>query len=246
MLDLIPESVQDDAEELLNAVIRRLGIHDFYSANLMTYCEGYYEPAAVPNATLPPGSISRNVTYCSPRSASFQFDPRAALQRDLNASGNSWLDVSADLEWPDEVDQGLQYVHVVQRVAFVVYCVAAGLEAVAAASSALAILLSSGGGRLSACANVLLAALAFVLALAASALATAVAVVGEKAVDHYGEEVGISAVAGRKFLGLTWAATAAMLVCVVWWTVGCCCGRRKKARGPRGEKQGSFNTSSSA
>lgn len=245
ILDLIPESIQNDAEELLNVLVRRLGIHDFYSANLMTYCEGYYEPGPVPNATLKLGSISRNFTYCSPRSADFQFDPRAALQRDLNASGNSWLDASADLDWPDQVDQGLKYVHIVQRAAFVIYCVAAGLIGLAALASALAAFLS---GRLSACGNALLALLAFLLTAAASALATAVAFVGEAAVDKYGEEVGIEAAAGRKFLGLTWGATAAMLICVVWWSVDCCCGRgrrNKRARGPQDEKHGSFNTSSS-
>lgn len=247
ILDLIPDSIQDDAEALLNALIRRLGIHDFYTANLMSYCEGYYEPGAVPNATLKLGSISRNFTYCSPRSADFQFDPKAALQRDLNASGNSWLDVSADLDWPDEVDQGMKYVHIVQRVAFAVYCAAAGLIALATLASALAILFSE--GRLSACGNALLAALAFLLGLVASALATAVAVLGEKYINQYGEEVGISATAGRKFLGLTWAATAAMLICLVWWSVDCCCGRgrrsaKKQAKAARqSEKNGSFNSS---
>ncbi|ROV89217.1 hypothetical protein VMCG_09920 [Cytospora schulzeri] len=247
ILKFIPDDVQNDAEAVLNALIRRLGIHDFYSANLMTYCEGYYKPTATPNATVPRGSISRNFTHCSPRTADFQFDPRAALQRDLNASGNSWLDVSTDLQWPDEVDQGLKYVHIVQRAAFIVYCAAIGLIGLATAASVVAILFS---GRLSACGNVLLACLAFLVTLVASALATAIALVGERAVNQYGGEVGISATAGRKFLGLTWGASAAMLVCVVWWSVDCCCGRRgrnKKVKGgPQGEKYGSFNTASSA
>ncbi|KUI67273.1 SUR7 family protein pun1 [Cytospora mali] len=241
IIDLFPQEIQDDAEALLNAVIRRLGIHDFYTANLMTYCEGYYEPTALPNASVSLGSISKNFTYCSPRSADFQFDPRAALQRDLNASGNSWLDVTTDLDWPDEVDQGLQAVHIVQRVAFVIYCIAIGLIGLATLVSVVSVLFS---GRLSACGNVLLALLAFLVAIIASALATAVAVVGETAVNHYGGDVGISATAGGKFLGLTWGATGAMLVCVVWWSVDCCCGRRgrNKSKAARGEKQGSLDS----
>lgn len=83
------------------------------------YCEGYYEPRAVPNATVSRSDITRNFTYCSPRSANFQFDPRDALQRDLNASGNSWLNVS-DLNWPDEIDRGIDAIHIVQRVAFII------------------------------------------------------------------------------------------------------------------------------
>lgn len=246
ILDAIPQSIQDDAEALLNTLIRRLGIHDFYSANLMTYCEGYYRPTALPNTTYPLSSIHRNFTYCSPRSADFQFDPRAALQRDLNASGNSWLDVTTDLDWPSEIDQGLEAVHIVQRAAFIIYCVAIGLTGLAAAVSATSFFFS---GRLSACANVLLSALTFLVLAIASALATAVAAVGEAAVNHYGGDVGISATAGGRFLGLTWAATACMLICVLWWTVDCCIGRRgrykKNMAARRGEK-GSFDKTSSA
>lgn len=36
ILDAIPSFLQDDAEDLLNQVLQRLGIHDFYTANLMT------------------------------------------------------------------------------------------------------------------------------------------------------------------------------------------------------------------
>lgn len=83
------------------------------------YCEGYYEPTAIPNETVSRNEITRNFTYCSPRSANFQFDPREALQRDLNASGNGWLNVS-DLNWPDDIDRGIDAIHIVQRVAFII------------------------------------------------------------------------------------------------------------------------------
>lgn len=36
ILDAVPPFLQDDAEDLLNTVLQRLGIHDFYTANLMT------------------------------------------------------------------------------------------------------------------------------------------------------------------------------------------------------------------
>lgn len=224
-------------------MIRQLGIHDFYSANLMTYCEGYYTPAAVPNATVPASAIKKNVTYCSPRAADFQFDPRAALQRDLDASGNAWLDASADLDWPAQVEDGLRAVHVVQRAAFVIYCVAAGLCGLAAVISLLSVFASS-SGRACACGNVLLAALAFLVAVVAAALATAVAEVGARAVNHYGGQVGIAADAGHRFMGLAWGAAGAMLVCLVWWSVDCCCcccgGRRDRRPSRRGWKAGVF------
>jgi hypothetical protein len=36
ILDSIPPFLQDNAEDLLNVALQRLGIHDFYTANLMT------------------------------------------------------------------------------------------------------------------------------------------------------------------------------------------------------------------
>lgn len=39
ILDSIPPFLQDDAEDMLNEVLHRLGIHDFYTANLMTVSE---------------------------------------------------------------------------------------------------------------------------------------------------------------------------------------------------------------
>jgi hypothetical protein len=41
------------------------------------------------------------------------------LQRDINASGNAWLDVS-DLNWPDDIDRGIDAIHIVQRVTFII------------------------------------------------------------------------------------------------------------------------------
>ncbi|KAI3394275.1 hypothetical protein diail_2922, partial [Diaporthe ilicicola] len=238
ILDAIPDFLKGDAEDLLNTVLQRLGIHDFYTANPMTYCEGYYEPRAIPNATVPSSDITRNFTYCSPRSGNFQFDPREAIQRDLNASGNGWLNVS-DLNWPDEVDRGIDAIHIVQRVAFIVYCVSIGLIGLATLVSIVSFFFS---GRLSACGNIFLALLAFLVVGVASALATAIAVIGARAVDNYAEQVGITASAGRKFLGLTWGATAAMLVCLFWWSVDCCVGRRgRRRRFSRSEKYSSWD-----
>lgn len=238
ILDSIPPFLQDDAEDLLNEALQRLGIRDFYTANLMTYCEGYYEPKAVPNDTVSLGDITRNFTYCSPRSANFQFDPRDALQRDLNSSGNSWLNVS-DLNWPDEIDRGIDAIHIVQRVAFIIYCVSIGVIGLATLGSIISFAFS---GRISACANIVLALIAFLVVAVASALATAIAVIGARAVDQYAEQVGVTADPGRRFLGLTWGATAAMLVCVVWWSVDCCIGRRgRRKRFSRGEKYHSWD-----
>ncbi|PSK42199.1 SUR7 family protein pun1 [Elsinoe australis] len=226
ILDVIPDSIQDRAEDLLNTVARRLGLRDYYSAHLMTYCEGFYEPGPVPNATLSLGDIDRNTTYCSNRTANNQFDPREALQRNLNESGNSNINIS-DLNWPDQIDQGLDALHAVQRAAFIIYCVSIGLIALATIVAIISIVFS---GRLSAFGNMILAFLAFLAIGVASGLVTAIGVVGVRVINQYAEQVGIQAQRGNRFLALTWAATACMFICLLWWTGDCIVGRRNRGR----------------
>ncbi|PNS18173.1 SUR7 family protein pun1 [Sphaceloma murrayae] len=228
ILDAIPESIQDRAEDLLNTVARRLGLRDYYSVHLMTYCEGFYEPGSVPNATLSASDIDRNTTYCSNRTAFFEWDPRDSLQRNLNESGNSNVNVS-DLNWPSQIDDGIRALHTVQRATFVIYCVAIGLIALATIAAIISIVFS---GRLSACGNILLSFLAFLAIGVASGLVTAIVIIGVRTLNRYAEQVGIQAQRGTGFLALTWSATAAMFICVVWWTADCCIGRRNRGYKP--------------
>lgn len=118
-------------------------------------------------------------------------------------------------------------------------CVSIGLIGLATLASIASFAFS---GRMSACCNIVLALVAFLVVAVASALATAIAVIGARAVDRYAEQVGVTADPGRRFLGLTWGATAAMLVCLVWWSVDCCVGRRgRRKRFSRGEKYSSWD-----
>ena len=54
------------------------------------------------------------------------------------------------------------------------------------------------------------------------------------AVNKYGHELGVAAYKGKEFLGLTWAATAIMLLAAIMWVFECIKGR--KARRYGGEK----------
>ncbi|KAF4547597.1 SUR7/PalI-like protein 2 [Elsinoe fawcettii] len=224
VLNLVPESVQDRAEDILNSVARRLGLRDYYSAHLMTYCEGFYEPGPLPNATVSLGDIDRNTTWCSNRTANFEFDPREALQRNLNESGNGNINVT-DLNWPSQIDDGLRALHAVQRATFIIYCVAIGLIALATIAAIVSIVFS---GRLSACGVLILSFLAFIAIGVASGMVTAIGVIGVRVINQYAEQVGLQAQRGNKFLALTWAATAAMFITVIWWTADCCIGRRNR------------------
>jgi len=197
---------------------------DFYSAHLLDYCYGEYVPTDMPNATVPAKDIHRNVTGCSNRTAMYWFDPTAILSHALNASGvNVTLQ---DLEWPQDIQHGLDALRLVSVTAFVLYCIAIGLVFLSFLAALPAVFAE---GRLAACVNVLLATLGFLAFGLASALVTAVAVKGVDVVNKHGRRVGVEAKRGNKFLALTWAGTGIMFLVVIMWTVEVCVGRKRKA-----------------
>jgi hypothetical protein len=61
-------------------------------------------------------------------------------------------------------------------------------------------------------------------------VATAVIVIAVDRVNKFTDEVGISASRGGKFLAMTWAATAVMLLASFVSIVQCCVGRRRPRR----------------
>ena len=123
---------------------------------MLDYCYGDYTPSPLPNATLSAKDIHKNVTACSNRTAAFHFDPTTILQQKLNESGVGIT--LADLNWPADIQKGLDALHIIQTTYFVLYCIAVGLIFLALISSLLALFTA---GRLSACLNVMLASLAF-------------------------------------------------------------------------------------
>lgn len=194
----------------------------------MTYCEGYYEPGSVPNATLSKSDISKNTTYCSNRTAMYNFDPQEILQRELDESGTG-VDLS-DLQWPDEIEVGLDALRISAKATFIIYCASIGFIGVALISAAVSFFLE---GRLSALLNLVLDWLAFLVLGVASAITTAIAVKGSDVINENGNEVGVSANKGSKFLVLTWVGTGLLLAASIVWCFESVAGRRQKAESSR-------------
>jgi hypothetical protein len=114
----IINGVSNVAGNIANTVAKEIGVHDFYSAHMMDFCEGYYK-----NGTSK--ASGKNVTACSPAKGMYSFNPRTILQTEL-VPGVSLN----DLNWPQEIDTGLKALSVVSKVMFVLYMIgiaAAGL-----------------------------------------------------------------------------------------------------------------------
>ena len=180
----------------------------------------------MPNATFPLKDIQKNVTSCSNKTALYHFDPTETLQRELNNSGHSNINLTA-LHWPSAVDDGLAALRMAQRAAFVLYCIGIAFIGIATIFALISLVLS---GRLSALVNILLSGLAFLTIGIASAITTVVAVKADHVINHYGNDVGISASKGGKFLAITWAATGLVFLSLIYWMFECVVGHRKHRR----------------
>ncbi|KAF1837474.1 hypothetical protein BDW02DRAFT_128975 [Decorospora gaudefroyi] len=229
IIDLIPESISSSITETINSEIdelrARLGIEDWYSAHMLNYCAGQYEPEEAANATLSQDDISKNVTGCVGQRAMYKFEPTRIIQDALDKTG---VDVTLeDLHWPEDIQDGIDALNALMAAMFVLYVIAICLIFVALVAAIVAVLTS---GRLSAFINVLIATLAFLAIGLASALVTAVVVKATDIINDKGEDIGLAASWGGKFLALTWVATALMLIVVLAWIVEFCMGRRRKNR----------------
>jgi hypothetical protein len=153
----------------------------------------------------------------------FHFSPGEIIEQKLNESN---LPITLqDLNWPDDIQRGIDALHVLQTAVFVLYCISIGLIFIALIPSLIAVFTS---GRMSACCCVIFSALAFLAVGIASALVTAVIVEGVKVINRHGEQIGLSADRGNKFMAITWASTALTLVALIWWLLETCIGHRKK------------------
>jgi hypothetical protein len=185
----------------------------------------------MPNATVSKKAIHKNVTSCSNRTAMYSFNPRQTLQMELDKSGHGNINLT-DLHWPDQVDKGLKALRVASQAMFVLYCIAIAFAGIAAITALLSIFFT---GRLSAFINVLVDLLAFLAIGIASAIATAIAVKAADVINKYGNDIGISAQKGGKFMTLTWVATGVMFLASLVWCFDCIAGRREKTGRYKGE-----------
>lgn len=224
LLDEIPNRISSEINDRIGEVTAKLGIEDWYSAHLLNFCAGQYTPAEAANATVRQSDIDKNVTECSKSRAMYKFDPTQILEDTLNKTTgvNVTLD---DLKWPKDIQTGIAALNALMGAMFVLYVIAIVFIFLCLCAALAGVITA---GRLSACVNFLLATLAFLAIGLASALVTAVVVKGANVINKYGNDIGLEASWGRKFMAMTWAATGLMLLVVLAWIVEFCRGRRVK------------------
>lgn len=220
-LDGLINDAQDAANDLINdattEIASQLNISDFYSVHIMNFCEGMFEPNGTV-AAVNDSNVSKNTTHCSSRNALFHFN----VTEVVNDALPDQITLS-DISWPEAINDAQDTIRTASIAAVVLYILAIAFTGLAFFGAIFGFFTS---GRLSACFNVILDLLAFIAIGAASALATVIMVKAVDALNNYGDDIGISATRGDRFLGMTWAATALMLIALVVSFVQLCVGRR--------------------
>ncbi|KAK5204465.1 hypothetical protein LTR47_009247 [Exophiala xenobiotica] len=206
-LDNLLNTLEGDLNDLLNDFSSDVATALNLPDFFNVHVMDFCEGVCKSNATLK--NAQENITECSNRTVGFHFQPTKIIQEHLPDGVTL-----EDLHWPDEIQDAERAIKVASTAMTVLYIIGVVFAGIA----------------------VLAALLAFLAIGIASAIATAVIVKAVHAVNKYGDDIGIAAYKGVKFLGMTWAATAVMLLASVVSIAQCCAPRSKSRR--FGEKEG--------
>lgn len=120
-----------------------------------------------------------------------------------------------------------------------IYIIAVGFTGLSFFGSLAAVpLINSAKARLVILANLGTAGLAAILLLVGSLTTTVGAKGAADKIDDLGEDIGLRATAGGKFLGLTWAAVGLMVVAAGYWGWEFVQSKRRRGAGRFDEKIG--------
>lgn len=190
---IIPISVANS--QLLNSVARSLGLHDFYSVGLWSFCEGYND---------------EGVTYCSDPEPMFWFNPVAVLVSELLAG--------ATIALPSEVNTVLTLLKYGSRTMFVFFLTSICLNFVLFLASVLAM-----RTRWWSLALTIFGFISGVFVTVAAIIATAISVAAKVALTAQ-DQLNISADIGIKMFVFMWiAAIFTDVAFLLHAALGCCC-----------------------
>jgi hypothetical protein len=111
---------------------------------------------------------------------------------------------------------------------FILYCIGIAAAGLAIIASLVALFLH--GSRMVSLGNWGLASISFLALLIASIIVTIVQKKAADVINKHGNDIGVFAYKGRKYLILTWVSVAAMFLALAAWTVEFCVGRRNNKR----------------
>jgi SUR7/PalI family len=155
-----------------------------------------------------------------------KFDISKQISGELEV-GPLHLNLS-DIDWPSDIQDGLNKLNTALDATFVLYAI--GIAAAGCAIIAALVALFLHGSRLISLGNWGLTSLSFVAFLVASIIITIVQIKAVNLINKYGNDIGVFAYKGTKYLILTWVAMAVMFLASMAWVGEFCVGKRNTRR----------------
>ena len=134
----------------------------------------------------------------------------------------------ADINWPDDVQDSIDTLNDALLGLFILYVLGVGFSGLAMLGCIVGFFLA--GRRSIVWLNLVFALLAALAITIGSILVTVAATKGVDKINDIGDDVGISASAGKKFLAITWVAAGFMIAATIYWATQICLIRREKKR----------------
>jgi len=171
------------------------------------------------------------------------FDPAGTIDSELKV-GPLHINLTT-IQWPQSLTDGIDALNASLDATFILYVIGIAACGLVIIFSVVMFFLPSKynitatnhhyHSRFISVVAGLLATIAFLSLGVASAIVTVIMVKVVNLVTQYGNDIGVYAYKGDKFLAITWSATGVMLLAVVT-RVGECCFRRRMKRREWAEK----------
>ncbi len=154
------------------------------------------------------------------------FDITSELNKQLEL-GPLKLNLS-DLDWPSDIQSGLNDLATAIDAVFVLYAIGIAAAGLAILTALVAFFLDA--SRLVSFGNLGLTSLSFIVLLIASITITVVQQQAAHLINKYGNDIGVYAYKGAKYMALTWVSVAVMILASAAWCVEFVIGRRNRRR----------------
>ncbi|KAF7547806.1 hypothetical protein G7046_g8886 [Stylonectria norvegica] len=224
--DDIKHEINDITGDIADQLAETLGISEWYSLHLMDACEGNFKP----NATSHGAGL--NTTNCTSSDPNYHFNLTEILNHELGVGPFS-LNL-ADINWPDDIQDSVDTLNDALLGLFIVYVLGVGFSGLAIIACIAGFFLTHRKSVV--WINMAVATLAAICITIGSIIATVAATKGVNKINDLGDDVGISASVGKKFLAITWVSAGVMIVAMLYWTAHLCLERREKKRQWRARK----------
>lgn len=206
-----------DAGTILNSAAHSLGLKDVYIAHVATWCSGIITST---NKT--------EIISCTTPAFPFSFDPITIIETDL-LQGITLAQLGFDTGNAEKTINALRAAYKAMNIMYLVGTVLCALLVLTSLCGFIA-------SRLLEALNQLVAILAFISLGAASAIATAIAVIVKKVFNENAKVINVFAENSRAFLGMTWGAVVGVLIVMMMWCAICCCCRHSSRSGRKDER----------